>query len=50
MGAFEITVCATLCVLFLAVLIVSLNNKYDTLKSKWIAEGRESGLKELSGM
>lgn len=45
MGTFEITVCATLCVLFLAVLIVFLNNKYDTLKSKWIAEGRESGLK-----
>lgn len=44
MGAFEITVCTTLCVLFLAVLIVSLNNKYDTLKSKWIAEGRKMGL------
>lgn len=44
MGAFEITVCATLCVLFLAVLIVSLNNKYYTLKSKWIAEGRKIGL------
>lgn len=47
MGTFEITVCATLCVLFLAVLIVSLNNKYDTLKSKWIAEGRKIGLERV---
>lgn len=46
MGAFEITVCATLCVLFLAVLIVSLNNKYDTLKSKWIAERIVNGLEQ----
>ena len=44
MGAFEITVCATLCILFLLSLIVSINKKYDTLKSKWIAEGRKMGL------
>ena len=46
MGTFEITVCATLCILFLLSLIVSINKKYDTLKSKWIAEGRESGLRK----
>lgn len=44
MGTFEITVCATLCILFLLSLIVSINKKYDTLKSKWIAEGRKMGL------
>lgn len=44
MGTFEITVCTTLCILFLMSLIVSINNKYDTLKSKWIAEGRRMGL------
>lgn len=46
MGTFEITVCATLCVLFLLSLIVSINKKYDTLKCKWVAEGRESGLRK----
>lgn len=46
MGTFEIIVCATLCVLFLLALTVSLNKKYDTLKCKWIAEGRESGLRK----
>lgn len=44
MGTFEITVCTTLCILFLLSLIVSINKKYDTLKSKWIAEGRKMGL------
>lgn len=44
MGTFEITVCATLCILFLLSLIVSINKKYDTLKCKWIAEGRKVGL------
>lgn len=46
MGTFEITVCTTLCILFLSALTVSLNKKYDTLKCKWIAEGRESGLRK----
>ena len=44
MGTFEITVCTTLCILFLMSLIVSINKKYDTLKSKWIAERIVNGL------
>ncbi len=46
MGPIEMTVCATVCILVLVAGVIAIRENYDTLKSKWIAEGRESGLRK----